>query len=184
MLSLPTPTQRKFSQWWALGDLASDWSGAGEDPRDDARPSQGVRATVATLERYVSRTDHAATTQGDRAAWAIDLYGAIQRSFAWTCGALAAHGWLDWLRGLPMEMRIVLPDGTSVLGVHASPGRDDGDGITPHRGRAGPSQRPEAADADLVCTGHTHQPADQSRRRHASDGPRKREQPDHRRPSG
>jgi hypothetical protein len=37
------------------------------------------------------------------------------------------------LRDLPLEVRLALPDGTGVLGVHASPGRDDGDGITPQR---------------------------------------------------
>lgn len=31
--------------------------------------------------------------------------------------------------GLPPELRLRLPDGTSVLGMHASPGADDGAGI-------------------------------------------------------
>ena len=58
------------------------------------------------------------------------FYAAIQRSFAWTAGALAAHDWLPWLRELPLEVRVRLPDGTAVLGVHATPSRDDGEGIT------------------------------------------------------
>src|SRR5437763_1155859 len=48
------------------------------------------------------------------------------RSFSWTRGYLSAAGWLDWLTNLPLEVRLTLPDGTRVLGVHASPGRDDG----------------------------------------------------------
>ncbi len=32
---------------------------------------------------------------------------------------------------LPLEVRLTLPDGTRLLGVHASPGRDDGPGIQP-----------------------------------------------------
>lgn len=88
------------------------------------------------------------------------LYGMIQRSFAWTCGALAARGWLDWLRDLPLEVRLALPDGTGVLGVHASPGRDDGDGITPQRDEEELRRDLEGSDAQLVFAGHTHQPTD------------------------
>jgi hypothetical protein len=46
------------------------------------------------------------------------------------------------------------------LGVHASPGRDDGDGITPHRPEAELRAALRGAEADIVCAGHTHQPTD------------------------
>ena len=81
-------------------------------------------------------------------------------AFAWTCGALAAHDWLNWLAALPLEVRTQLPDGTRVLGVHASPGKDDGDGITPHRDEKVLARDLAGADADLVLAGHTHQPTD------------------------
>lgn len=52
------------------------------------------------------------------------------------------------------------PDGTRLLGAHASSGRDDGAGIPAdrpddelHRDQAG-------ADADMVIAGHTHRPTD------------------------
>ena len=90
----------------------------------------------------------------------LDLYGLIQRSFAWTCGAVAAHGWLDWLRDLPVDVRRVLPDATRALGVHATPGRDDGHGITPHRADEELARDLEGADAEVVFAGHTHQPTD------------------------
>src|SRR5262249_42231203 len=51
------------------------------------------------------------------------------RSFSWTRGYVSAAGWLDWLTTLPLEVRLTLPDGTRVLGVHAAPGRDDGPGL-------------------------------------------------------
>ncbi len=51
--------------------------------------------------------------------------------FSWTRGYLSATGWLDWLASLPLEVCVTLPDGTRVLGVHASPGRDDGSGLHP-----------------------------------------------------
>jgi hypothetical protein len=90
----------------------------------------------------------------------LELYAAVARSFAWTGGALASTGWRDWLAGLPLEVRTVLPDGTRVLGVHASPGRDDGDGITPHRPVDELAADLADAEADLVCAGHTHQATD------------------------
>jgi hypothetical protein len=84
----------------------------------------------------------------------------LQRSFAWTAGALAAHDWLGWLRDLPLETRTQLPDGTAALGVHASPGRDDGHGMTPHRDQAGLRLDLSNAQAQLVFAGHTRQPTD------------------------
>lgn len=69
----------------------------------------------------------------------------------------------DWVAGLPTEQRTRLPDGTSVLLVHASPGQDDGRGIT-----AGQSDDELLIDrglqdcgASLVFTAHTHWPHDQ-----------------------
>ena len=73
---------------------------------------------------------------------------------------MAAHGWLDWLEQLPVETRTELDDGTQLLGVHATPGRDDGDGITPHRPEDELRQALAGAGADIVCAGHTHQPTD------------------------
>jgi len=47
-----------------------------------------------------------------------------------------------------------------VLGVHASPGCDDGEGITPHRPTAELRAALAGADAQVVFAGHTHQPTD------------------------
>jgi hypothetical protein len=55
----------------------------------------------------------------------------IAASFAWTAGCVSAGGWTPWLEALPTEARGTLPDGTRLLGVHATPGRDDGPGINP-----------------------------------------------------
>ena len=69
---------------------------------------------------------------------------------------------VDWLADLPVEDRIRLPDGTSVLLVHASPGRDDGRGLT-----ADQSDEELLIDrglrdcgAEVIFTGHTHWPHD------------------------
>jgi hypothetical protein len=66
----------------------------------------------------------------------------------------------DAPQGLPLEARTMLPDGARVLGVHASPGRDDGEGITPDRPEADLTDALAGANADVVCAGHTHRPTD------------------------
>ena len=81
-------------------------------------------------------------------------------------GDIAAHGWLDWLDSLPLEVRTRLDDGTPLLGVHASPGRDDGDGISPHRPEEQLRRSLTAVDAGIVVAGHTHQPTDRRDQRH------------------
>jgi putative phosphoesterase len=154
-------SERGVERWWALGDLVA----IGPDP-------------VATLELLANTTDLAATTgnteryvlTGDRPPPHADdvvadpkllrLFAAVEGSFAWTRGALSSGGWLDWLAALPLERRVELDDGTRLLGVHASPGRDDGEGITPHRPEAELRDAFECVDADIVVAGHTHQPTD------------------------
>ena len=61
---------------------------------------------------------------------------------------------------LPLEVRLTLPDGTRLLGVHASPGRDDGPGIQPGHSDDQLEQRLAGCEADLVIVGHTHVPLD------------------------
>ena len=148
-------------RWWVLGDLVA----IGPDPVATVELVANlprVEVTRGNTERYVLTEDRPPPSPDDVFAdpSLLPLYAAVQRSFAWTAGALAAHGWIPWLTDLPLEVRTVLPDGTNVLGVHASPGRDDGDGITPHRDEA--ALRRDLADsrADLVFAGHTHQPTD------------------------
>lgn len=153
--------RRGVDRWWVLGDLVA----IGPEPVRTLEllvDLPRVTAISGNTERYVLTNDRPPPSAADVIAQPelLELYAAIQRSFAWTCGALAAHGWLDWLRDLPIEQRMVLPDGTSVLAVHASPGRDDGDGITPDRPEADLRRDLEGADADIVVAGHTHRPTD------------------------
>jgi len=44
--------------------------------------------------------------------------------------------------------------------VHASPGRDDGEGITPDRPEAALGADLAGAEADIVMAGHTHRATD------------------------
>lgn len=88
----------------------------------------------------------------------VSLHARVTASFAWTRGFITAHGWYDWLAALPLDTRLVLPDGSRLLGVHASPGTDDGEGLHPGQSGADLAQRIAGCDADIVCAGHTHQP--------------------------
>lgn len=153
--------QQGVDRWWALGDLVA----IGPEPVRTLELLANLPRMTAirgNTERYVLTTDRPPPHVADVTARPelIEVFAAVQRSFAWTAGALAATGWLDWLAALPAEQRTVLPDGTTVLGVHASPGRDDGAGITPHRDEADLSRDLAGADADIVVAGHTHQPTD------------------------
>lgn len=86
----------------------------------------------------------------------------INRSLAWTNGAMATAGWLDWLNALPVERRLTLSDGTRVLLVHASPGTDDGEGIHPKRSDEALRELIAGAGAELIFIGHTHAPLDRT----------------------
>lgn len=81
---------------------------------------------------------------------------------AWTQGHIHASGWWDWLAQLPLELRLTLPDGTRILGVHAAPGLDDGVGIIPPMSDDELRALLAPAQADLVIIGHTHVPLDRT----------------------
>lgn len=152
--------QGGVESYWVLGDFVA----LGYDP-------------VTPLEK-VTTLPHASFTRGntDRYVVTEDLpiqpESALQdptllpqvieatRSFSWTRGYLSAAGWFDWLVNLPLEVRLTLPDGTRVLGVHASPGRDDGSGMQSMHSDDQLEKRLAGCEADLVLVGHTHVPLD------------------------
>lgn len=138
---------------WILGDLVA----LGPDPvgvLERIRTLPNVRVTRGNTDRYVTSGDRPDPTMADAAASPALLPALVEvaNTFAWTQGMITAAGWLPWLRDLPLELRVTLPDGTRFLGVHASPGRDDGPGILP-------STDLTTCEASLVCVGHTHRPA-------------------------
>ncbi len=90
----------------------------------------------------------------------LSKYIQVARSFAWTQGAVSATGWSAWLAELPLEHRLVLPDGTRLMGVHAAPGCDDGRGVSPTMSQPELRALLAGCQADLVCVGHNHWPID------------------------
>jgi len=149
--------------YWILGDLAA----LGYDPaatlaRLAALPN--VRIVRGNTDRYVvtgERPPDAPTVGAAQTNPALlPQLLEIEQGFIWPQGYLTATGWLDWLHALPVEQRLTLPDGTRLLGVHASPGRDDGPGLGPRASDAELADRLHGCAADLVCAGHTHRAMD------------------------
>ena len=153
-------SQGGVDAYWMLGDFAA----LGYDPVTPLKTVTGLsqaRFTRGNTDRYVVTQD--LPVQPEKAvqdpALLPEVIEAV-RSFSWTRGYLSAAGWLDWLMNLPLELRLTLPDGTRLLGVHASPGRDDGPGIQPKHSDDTLQQRLAGCEADLVMVGHTHVPLD------------------------
>lgn len=147
--------------YWILGDLVA----IGHDPvgvleRLTALP--GVRLIRGNTDRYVCTGERPFPTLAD-AQNNPDLYPRlveVTATFAWTQGMITAADWFDWLANLPLELPETLPDGTRFLGVHASPGNDDGIGIRPAMEPTQLNTLLCNCQADLICVGHTHVPLD------------------------
>lgn len=147
--------------YWFLGDYVA----IGFDPL-------GVMERIGRLPEAVfvrGNTDRLAASLEEMNPWLDEVKDKpeiwamlvrINRSFAWTAGAMVSGGWREWLADLPLERRFTLPDGTRVLLVHASPGTDDGAGIHPKLSDEELGQRIAGAEEDLIFIGHTHAPLD------------------------
>jgi predicted phosphodiesterase len=149
--------------YWILGDFSS----LGYDP-------VGVLERITQLPNALfSRGNHDRyTVTGERPGPTLEqaqaqpqlvpLLLAMATNLAWTQGHIHASGWWNWLEDLPLELRLTLPDGTRLLGVHAAPGLDDGPGIIPLLSDEELRALLAPAEADLVIVGHTHVPLDRT----------------------
>ena len=152
--------QGSVDTYWILGDLVA----IGYDPVGVLERLAGLpNACFArgNTDRYVVTGERPGPTF---AAVESDLcllpaLVEIAQSFAWTQGAITVTGWLPWLAALPFEQRVVLPDGTRLLGVHGAPGCDER-GVHPALSEAELKSLLTGCAADLVCVGHTHWPMD------------------------
>jgi predicted phosphodiesterase len=147
--------------YWVLGDLTA----LGHDP-------VGVLERLAALphasfirgnaDRYVITGDRPPPSLPDAAANPdlLPVLVEVAGSFAWTQGMVTAGGWFDWLAALPAEMRVTLPDGTPLLGIHATLTADDDAGLNPQRTDEELKALFADCPAGLICAGHTHLPLD------------------------
>jgi len=118
--------------YWILGDLVA----LGPDPvgvLTRLAALSGAHFVRGNTDRYVSARDRPPPSRANVEANISFLPRLVEvaETFTWTQAAITATGWMDWLKRLPLEFRTTLPDGTRVLGVHASPGRDDGERVSP-----------------------------------------------------
>ena len=153
----------QIDRWWVLGDLVL----SGPRPAEVLellRSLPGVELLRGNTDRYVLTGEQPAphATAAD-AAGRVDLverYGLMAAGIGWTRGVLTQAGLLGVLSDLPGQLRLTLPDGTRVLGVHASPAADAGRGISPDISDDELGPLLAGCGADVVIGGHTHRAAD------------------------
>lgn len=146
-------------EYWVLGDLVA----LGPQPVTVLERLQGlptVRFTRGNTDVYIATGERPPPFSADVTAdiSLLPIFEEVAQTMAWTQGALAMTGWLPFLDTLPLEQRLTLPDGTRLLGVHASPGQASGPGIRPDYPQTEIAERIAGCDADLLCVGHTHWP--------------------------
>lgn len=144
-------------EYWIIGDHVA----IGPDPNgviERLINLPNVSFTRGNTDRYIVTDDRPFPSLSDAEGNADLLPRLVEvcRSFAWTRGMVTSAGWFDWLSNLPLEKDIVLPDGTRMLGVHASPGREDGRGFHAASTDEELTDLFAGADYDLICVGHTH----------------------------
>jgi predicted phosphodiesterase len=145
--------------YWVLGDHVA----IGPEPGavlDRLLGLDNVLFTRGNTDRYVVTGELPPPTLGEAQVdgTLVPVYASMKASFAWTKGFVTAHGTVDWLAQLPLDIRFRCADGVRVLAVHASPGTDDGEGVHPGMSNAQIGAVVAGADADLIIVGHTHEP--------------------------
>jgi predicted phosphodiesterase len=149
--------------WWALGDLVL----FGPRPAEVLQilaDLPGIAYVSGNTDRYVLTGEQPAPhetpaqTVGDLDL--VERHAAMAGAIGWTRGALVQAGSFSVLSDLPAEQRLRLPDGSLLLGVHASPGRDDGQGIDSRVDAEELAQLLGDCGASTVVGGHTHDPTD------------------------
>jgi predicted phosphodiesterase len=155
----------RVDRWWVLGDLVL----FGPRPAETLgllRSLPGVEMLRGNTDRYVLTGEqpapHATAADASASVDLVERYGLVAAGIGWTRGVLCQAGLLDALMSLPGELRLDLPDGTRVLGVHASPGADDGPGIRPGTPDDQLGGLLAGCAADIVIGGHTHRAADRT----------------------
>jgi predicted phosphodiesterase len=155
--------QFEVDRWWALGDLVL-FGPRPAEVLELLHGLPGISMLRGNTDRYVLTGEQPAphSTAADAAA-SVDLverYAAMAAGIGWTRGVLDQAGLIADLTALPAQLRLQSAAGANVLGVHASPRADDGQGIEPGVPDDVLGALLTGCDADIVIGGHTHQAAD------------------------
>jgi predicted phosphodiesterase len=150
-------------RWWALGDLVL-FGPRPVEVLELLRELPGIEMLSGNTDRYVLTGEqpapHATIADAAKSTDLVERYAAVAAGIGWTRGVLDQAGLLGVLDGLPAQLRLRLPGGTAVLGVHASPVSDDGPGIAPGTSEGQLGQLLAGCGADVVIGGHTHYATD------------------------
>jgi predicted phosphodiesterase len=153
----------RVDAWWALGDLVL-FGPRPAEVLETLAGLPGISYVLGNTDLYVVTGEQphphltAADTVGD--VGLIARYAAMAGAIGWTRGALAQSGWLGSIADLPESAEMELPDGSQLMGVHASPGRDDGPGIDSASDDDTLAGLIGGRGAHIVVGGHTHDPTD------------------------
>ena len=157
--------RRGVERWWALGDLVL----FGPHPVEVVEmltALEDIAFVSGNTDRYVLTDEQPRPHATPQAAMAdeelVRRYGLMAAGAAWTRGVLDQAGVLGLLAGLPQSQATQLEDGTTLLGVHASPRSDDGPGFDTTSSDAEITGLLAGVDADWVVGGHTHDPTDRT----------------------
>ncbi len=153
--------QLGVDRWLVLGDVVA----MGPEPGrvlEQLAELDVVAVISGNTERYVLTGDRPDPSFDEVVAdpGLLPRLVEVAASFAWTKGFLQACGSLDVLGSYLASVRLLFPDGTDVLAVHASLLKDDGPGITPSIDAEKMETLFPGVSADIVFGGHTHQATD------------------------
>jgi predicted phosphodiesterase len=150
-------------RWWVLGDLVL-FGPRPAEALDRLRGLPGVSMLRGNTDRYVLTGEqpapHATAAEAVGRIDLVERYAAMAAGIGWTRGVLEQAGTLDYLATLPAQLHLPFSGGIAVLGVHASPGADDGSGIDPGLPDEHLRGLLAGCGADVVVGGHTHYQTD------------------------
>ena len=153
-------SQGGVDSYWILGDLFNQ----GYDPvgvMDRITKLPSTRCVSGNTDRYAIRGERRGPSveRVMKNPQLLDALVSVEQGNGWARGAISAAGWFEWLRDLPFEQRVTLPDGTRLLGVHASLASDELVVIESTTATQAEKMFPDCQ-ADVVFAGHAHLESD------------------------
>ena len=145
---------KSFDKLLVLGDIAS----SGPDPCEVVQRLQELKKTVCisgNADRWITRGVTLSMFGGKVTDENVQTIMRITRSCGWTEALLMNEDKLEWLKSLPPQYEISLPDGKRILAVHGSPNSDE-KGFEEKTPENEQENLLQGCSADILVAGHTH----------------------------